>query len=424
MKNKIAIIGLGYVGLPLFIEFSKKNYVIGFDINKSRIDELNKKYDKNHLIAKKDFIFRNSSFLTNNKKDLKNSNIFIVTVPTPVTKNKKPDLSYLNNASKIIAPFLKRNDLVIYESTVYPGVTEDFCIPVLHKYSKLRTNKDFFVGHSPERVSPGDKKKLKDISRVVSCNSAKGLNRIHNLYKLITNAKIYKAKSIKIAEASKILENVQRDINISFMNEMSLIFSKLNINTNEVIQAAKTKWNFLNFHPGLVGGHCISVDPYYLTYIAKKNNYQPKVLLSGRKINEKMGITICKILEKKLKKLKREKKVNVGIYGVTFKENINDLRDSKIIEMVKYLRKNQSINLYVNDPNVSQKEFSKIINFKINNKIPRLDALVLAVKHKEFKKINYDFLKKKMIDDKSIIIDVKSFLSDEKIKKKFNYWSL
>lgn len=359
LNNKIAIVGLGYVGLPLALAFGEKFGTIGFDINKDRIKELQNKNDSNLLSKKKSFYKSKKLEFSSNKKDLSNANIFIITVPTPVKKNKKPDLSYLQSASKIVAKNLKKNDLVIYESTVYPGLTEEECIPILEKYSDLEFNKDFFVGYSPERISPGDNKDLKNISKVVSGSNSKVTNIVCNLYKKIIKAKVYKATSIKVAEASKVIENAQRDINISFMNEISLICSRLQINTSEVLEAANTKWNFLNFKPGLVGGHCISVDPYYLTYKAKKLKYSPKVILSGRNINDKMGYYVAGILLKKLKKNNLKfSECSVGILGVTFKENCNDLRGSKVLDIIRALRK-AKVKLQVYDPIVSIKHFNK-----------------------------------------------------------------
>jgi UDP-N-acetyl-D-galactosamine dehydrogenase len=426
LNNKIAIIGLGYVGLPLALAFGKKFRTIGFDINKDRINELINKKDSN-LLSKKELFNKSKKLVfSSNSEHLKNSNIFIITVPTPVTKNKKPDLSYLYSASKIVAENLKKNDLIIYESTVYPGLTEEECVPVLEKYSNLKFNKEFFVGYSPERVSPGDTKELKNISKVISGSNLKTTNIMYNLYKEIIKAKVYKATSIKVAEASKVIENAQRDINISFMNEISLICSRLGIDTAEVLKAANTKWNFLNFKPGLVGGHCISVDPYYLTYKARKLGYSPKVILSGRKINEKMGHYVANILLKKLKKnnLKLSNCI-VGILGVTFKENCNDLRESKVLDIIKVLQK-AKIKLQVYDPIVSKKEFNKYYPTlkikKISNK--KLDALIIAVSHKEFLKLNYYQLKKMMKKKNSIIMDVKSIFNNKQIRNNFDYWSL
>jgi UDP-N-acetyl-D-galactosamine dehydrogenase len=424
-SNKIAIIGLGYVGLPLALAFGEKFDTLGFDINQDRIKELQKKIDSNLLSNKKSFYKSKKIKFSSNKQDLRNANIFIITVPTPIKKNKTPDLSYLHSASKIVANNLKENDLVIYESTVYPGLTEEECVPVLEKYSKLEFNKDFFVGYSPERISPGDSKELRNISKVVSGNNLKTTNIVYNLYKNIIKAKVYKATSIKVAEASKVIENAQRDINISFMNEISLICSRLGINTSEVLKAANTKWNFLNFKPGLVGGHCISVDPYYLTYKAKKLKYSPKVILSGRYINDRMGYYVANILLKKLKKNNfKLSECVIGILGVTYKENCNDLRESKVLDIIKVLQK-AKVKLQVYDPIVSKKNFNKYYPNLIIKKIDKkLDALVIAVSHKEFSRLNYSKIKNMLKNENSIIMDIKSIFNDKRIKSKFDYWSL
>jgi UDP-N-acetyl-D-galactosamine dehydrogenase len=425
LHNKIAIIGLGYVGLPLALAFGEKFRTIGFDINKKRIKELQNNNDSNLLSKKQSFYKSKKLRFSLNKKDLKNINIFIITVPTPVKNNKEPDLSHLYSASKIVANCLKKNDLVIYESTVYPGLTEEKCVPFLEKYSGLRFNVDFFVGYSPERISPGDGKEIKNINKVVSGSNFKTTKFVYDLYKKIIKAKIYKAISIKVAEASKVIENAQRDINISFMNEISLICSRMGINTSDVLKAANTKWNFLNFKPGLVGGHCISVDPYYLTYKAKKLNYSPKVILSGRNINDQMGYYVARVLLKKLKKnnLKLSKCL-VGILGVTFKENCNDLRGSKVLDIIKMLQKSK-IKLNIYDPVVSKKDFNKHYpNLKIKKINKKLDALIVAVSHKEFLKLNYTKIKNMLKNENSIIMDVKSIFNDKRIKNKFDYWSL
>jgi UDP-N-acetyl-D-galactosamine dehydrogenase len=425
LNNKIAILGLGYVGLPLALAFGKKFNTIGFDINKNRVKELNNKIDSNLLSKKKTFNKAKKLFFSSNQKDLKNFNIFIITVPTPVKKNKTPDLSYLYSASRIVARSLKKNNLVIYESTVYPGLTEEECVPILEKYSNLKFNKDFFIGYSPERISPGDNKDLANINKVVSGSNAKITRFVYDLYKKIIKAKVYAATSIKVAEASKVIENAQRDINISFMNEISLICSRLGINTSEVLKAANTKWNFLNFKPGLVGGHCISVDPYYLTYKAKKLKYSPKVILSGRSINDRMGYYIANILLKKIKKnnLKFSKCI-VGILGVTFKENCNDLRGSKVLDIIKVLQK-AKVKLQVYDPIVSIKNFNKYYpGLKIKKIHKKLDALIIAVSHKEFLRLRYSKIKNMLKNENSIIMDVKSIFNDKRIKNKFDYWSL
>jgi UDP-N-acetyl-D-galactosamine dehydrogenase len=423
--NKIAVIGLGYVGLPLALRFGEKFNTLGFDINNKRIKELKNKKDSNLLSKKEHFYKAKKLFFSSNQKDLKDFNIFIITVPTPIKKNKEPDLSYLFSASRIVSNNLKKNDLVIYESTVYPGLTEEECVPVLEKYSNLKFNIDFFVGYSPERISPGDSKELKNINKVVSGSNPKITQFLYDLYKKIIKAKIYKATSIKVAEASKVIENSQRDINISFMNEVSLICAKLNIKTSDVLDAAKTKWNFLNFKPGLVGGHCISVDPYYLTYKARKLKYSPEVILSGRNINDKMGHYIANTLLKKLKKKKLNiSKSVVGILGVTFKENCNDLRGSKVLDIIEVLKK-AKVKLQVYDPLISENQFKKYYpDIKIKKINSKLDALIVAVRHKEFLKLNYHKLAKMLKDEKSIIMDVKSIFNKKNIKNSFDYWSL
>ena len=424
-KINIAILGLGYVGLPLALEFGKKFNTIGFDINKTRVSELKLKTDKNLLSKREDFIKSKKLSFSSNFKNLNNSNIFIITVPTPVSKNNKPDLKYLRSASKIVGCLLKTHNFVIYESTVYPGLTEEECVPILEKVSKLKINKDFFVGYSPERISPGDNKRLKDISKIVSGSNEYAATFVYNLYKKIIKAEIFKAKSIKIAEAAKVIENAQRDINISFMNEISLIFSKLKINTQDVLEAASTKWNFLQFKPGLVGGHCISVDPYYLTYKAKKVGYSPQVILSGRKINENMGHYISNLLLKKLKKnYFNLSKIKIGIMGVTFKENCNDLRGSKVIDIIKDLKKSGA-EVLIYDPIVKNTEFNKYLpDIKIKKITTKVDALIIAVAHKEFLKLNISDLKNILRNKNSILMDVKSIFRDDKIKNSFDYWSL
>ena len=421
-SDKIAILGLGYVGLPLSQEFAKKFNVVGFDINKKRINSLNRSLNiKKTKINKKVGIK-----FTYEKEDLKNSDIFIITVSTPVNKKKIPDLRNLKNVSILIGKNLKKNNLVVYESTVYPGLTEEICIPILEKYSKLKFNKDFFVGYSPERISPGDKNDLKKINKVVSGSTPEISKYIYQLYKKIIKANLHIASSIKVAEASKIIENVQRDINISFMNEISIILSKLNINTQEVLEAAKTKWNFLNFSPGLVGGHCISVDPYYLAYKAKKHNYIPKVVLSGRTINQNMGKYVGKIAIKKITQIfKVKKKIKIGVFGLTFKENIDDIRDSKVFDIINILSKQKAFKIYAFDPFLKKSDLKFKKNIKFNSKINKFDVLILTVPHKKFSRFNFKKVNNILINKKkNLIMDIKGTITDKKIKNTFNYWSL
>ena len=388
--NKICIIGLGYVGLPLLIEFSKYHKVIGFDTDIQRVMELRNFFDRNNEFKKSELKKIKNIEFTSDTKILDNCNIYIVTVPTPVKKNKSPDLNPLIQSSKLIGKFLKKKDIVIYESTVFPGCTEEVCVPILEKYSKLTYNKDFFCGYSPERINFGDKKyKLTNIKKVTSGSNAKISNIIDKLYSKIIKVGTYKAESIIIAEAAKVIENTQRDLNIAFINELSIIFDKLKINTSKVLKAAGSKWNFLNFKPGLVGGHCIGVDPYYLTYKSKKVGYNPKLILSGRSINDEMP----KFIFNKIKKLLK-KKNKVLFLGASFKENIPDFRNSKSLSLFKLIKKNYQSDLV--DPLIDTELFFKSEKLKISKKISnkKYDVVIVAVKHDKIK----DFGLKKIMD--------------------------
>jgi len=388
--NKICIIGLGYVGLPLLIEFSKYHKVIGFDTDIQRVMELRNFFDRNNEFKKSELKKIKNIEFTSDTKILDNCNIYIVTVPTPVKKNKSPDLNPLIQSSKLIGKFLKKKDIVIYESTVFPGCTEEVCVPILEKYSKLTYNKDFFCGYSPERINFGDKKyKLTNIKKVTSGSNAKISNIIDKLYSKIIKVGTYKAESIIIAEAAKVIENTQRDLNIAFINELSIIFDKLKINTSKVLKAAGSKWNFLNFKPGLVGGHCIGVDPYYLTYKSKKVGYNPKLILSGRSINDEMP----KFIFNKIKKLLK-KKNKVLFLGASFKENIPDFRNSKSLSLFKLIKKNYQSDLV--DPLIDAELFFKLEKLKISKKISnkKYDVVIVAVKHDKIK----DFGLKKIMD--------------------------
>ena len=391
-KDKIAIIGLGYVGLPLAVEFGKKYKCIGFDINKKRIEELNKFIDKTNELTSEEIKKSKLLNFTHSIKDLKHCNIYIITVPTPIDEYNNPDINFLIKASKNVGKFLNKNDIVIYESTVYPGCTEEECIPVLEKESNLIFNKDFFCGYSPERINPGDKvNTLTKIVKVTSGSNEKTAKKIDDLYNSIISAGTHLASSIKVAEASKIIENCQRDINIAFANELSILFNLLEIDTNEALDAANTKWNFMDFRPGLVGGHCISIDPYYLTYKSKQLGYDSKIILAGRKLNNSMPKFICNRIINSLKS-KSLSDVNILILGITFKENCSDIRNSKILEIYKIL-KNEKYNIDVHDPNVdySEKELSNIPLIENNDiKLNFYDAIIIAVAHNEFKKIRLD----------------------------------
>ena len=389
--KKIAVVGLGYVGLPVAIEFGKKREVIGFDINKDRINLLKKAEDPTLAVDKKDFkeaIYLN---FTNNADDIKDCNIFIITVPTPVDENKKPNLYSLEKSSETVGSLLKKGDIVIYESTVFPGATEEICVPILEKNSKLKFNKDFYCGYSPERINPGDKTHtLSKIKKITAGSTSEIATEVDELYKEIIVAGTHKTKSIKEAEAAKIIENTQRDINIALINELSLIFNKLGIDTESVLEAAATKWNFLPFRPGLVGGHCIGVDPYYLTFKANEIGYNPEMILAGRKLNDGMGLHVVNEVSKLMTKKKIQiMKSNILIMGFTFKENCPDHRNTRVIDLIKIF-KSFGCNVDVYDPWIDKE---KVINeYKIepidkpiNDKY---DVIVIAVAHDEFKSMN------------------------------------
>ena len=392
-KNKnirLAIIGLGYVGLPLALEFAKKRNVIAYDYNQERINKLKASIDVNLETTKKQFKDSNLIKFTNSIEDLKTANFYIIAVPTPINKFKKPDLSALLKSSKMIGKILKKKDVIVYESTVYPGCLEEDCVPILEKYSKLKFNKDFFCGYSPERINPGDKKHtITKIKKITAGSTTKVANLVDSLYKEIITAGTHKASSIKIAEAAKVIENTQRDLNIALINELSMIFRKMNIDTEAVLKAAETKWNFIPFRPGLVGGHCIGVDPYYLTYKAKKVGYHPKVILSGRDINDKMSFYVTNEFIKQMKKKKINlPKSRILIMGLTFKENCTDIRNSGVKIIYQELKKYKcKIDLY--DPWVISKEVKKefgtspILKFSKN----LYDGVIICVAHKVFKEM-------------------------------------
>ena len=388
--KKIALIGLGYVGLPLAIEFGKKFKVIGFDISKDRINLLKKNEDPNLEISKKEFLDSTHLSFSNTVDDIKDCNIFIITVPTPIYNNKMPDLTALKKSSQTVGSVLKKNDIVIYESTVFPGATEEFCVPILEKQSKLKFNTDFYCGYSPERINPGDKKhRLIDIKKVTAGSTPQIATEVDKLYKIIISAGTYKAESIKVAEAAKVIENTQRDLNIALINELALIFKKMNIDTEQVLNAACTKWNFLPFRPGLVGGHCIGVDPYYLTYKANKIGYYPEIILAGRKINDNMAAYVAKeVLKLMNSKDIQIAKANILIMGLTFKENCPDYRNSRVVDLIREF-KNFNCNVDVYDPLVDKKKFAyeykiEVIEKPIKNKY---DATIIAVAHDEFKSL-------------------------------------
>ncbi|ENY9403089.1 Vi polysaccharide biosynthesis UDP-N-acetylglucosamine C-6 dehydrogenase TviB [Salmonella enterica] len=415
----IGIVGLGYVGLPLAVEFGKKFETIGFDIKSTRVEELKNNIDTTLECSSDELQSAKLLQFTNNIEDIKKCNVYIVTVPTPIDKFKRPDLSPLVKASKLIGSILNKGDVVIYESTVYPGATEEDCVPVLEQQSGMVFNKDFFVGYSPERINPGDKEhRVTSIRKVTSGSTTEIADFVDSIYASIIKAGTYKASSIKVAEAAKVIENTQRDLNIALINELAIIFNKLNIDTEEVLKAAGTKWNFLPFRPGLVGGHCIGVDPYYLTHKAQSIGYNPEVILSGRRINDAMGEYVASQLVKKMIKTKIQiDYADVLVMGFAFKENCPDLRNTKVIDIISSL-KDYNINADVYDPWISPDEAVREYGVNIHNNIPekKYDAILFAVAHDEFKKMtmgeilsltksNYFIYDLKYIIDSDLVIE-------------------
>jgi UDP-N-acetyl-D-glucosamine/UDP-N-acetyl-D-galactosamine dehydrogenase len=415
---KIAIIGLGYVGLPLAVEFGKKYSVLGFDINQARIDELSKGYDRTQEMTSEDLKATNNLSFSTNKDDLGKCNIFIVTVPTPIDNYKKPDLTPLLSASKTVGKALKKNDaerrpIVIYESTVYPGCTEEDCVPVLERESGLKFNKDFFCGYSPERINPGDKiNTLTKIKKVTSGSTPEIADFVDDLYASIIEAGTYKATSLKVAEASKAIENAQRDVNISFVNELALIFDKMGIDTSEVLEAAGTKWNFLKFKPGLVGGHCIGVDPYYLLHKSESLGYYPQVILSGRRVNDNMGIFVAnKLIKLLIKKGHKIEGSKVLILGITFKENCPDIRNSRVIDVYNEL-KEFGVDIDVYDPWANKQEVHEEYGVNLIDQLDsKYDGILLAVSHDEYKAINIENFK----NNNAVIFDIKGVLDKDSV---------
>ena len=421
-KDKIAIIGLRYVGLPLARLFATKYSVVGFDINSDRILQLKSGFDSTLEVDNEtlksvlvDVKFNtNGLFCTNELDDIKDCNYYIVTVPTPVDNNNRPDLSPLISASKTVGSILKNGDIVIYESTVYPGATEEKCVPILENVSRLKYNDDFFVGYSPERINPGDKKHTVDkILKVTSGSTQQIGEKVNDLYNSVIKAGTFLASSIKVAEASKVIENSQRDINIAFVNELAKIFNLLDINTHEVLEAAGTKWNFLPFKPGLVGGHCIGVDPYYLAQKAQENGYHPEIILAGRRINDGMGEYVAsQIIKCMIKKNIQVNRSEVLILGITFKENCPDIRNSKVVDLINSL-KDFGVNTIIYDPWADKDEVFEEFGLRLINSIKnqKFDGIVLTVSHNKFKSLNLSLLKK----ENAIIYDVKSFVKNEHI---------
>ena len=418
---KIGIIGLGYVGLPLTVAFSKKFDVRGFDINKKRIRNIKRNKDI-FEVEKKDIKIMKSLKVSHDISFLKECNIFILTVPTPLLKNNNPDLNMLINATKKISKIIKPKDLIIFESTVFPGTTEEVCIPIIEKYSKLKlynknlkTHKVFYCGYSPERINPTDKTHtIYNTNKIVSGHDIRVTKFIKNLYQKIIKAKVFAAKSIKVAEASKMIENIQRDLNIALINELSIIFNKQGIKTLDVLKAASTKWNFSEFYPGLVGGHCIGVDPYYMAYKAKKLNVKSDLILGGRKINDKMPFYVAKKFFNSFKKFKNRKINKILIMGVTFKENCPDVRNSKVMDIYKYLN-NKKFTIDLFDPVANSKEFFSIYKKRLLKKIKpnKYDGIIIAVRHNVFKNLGLKKIKS-YAKTRSIIFDLKTIFPKDK----------
>ena len=426
-KMNIAVIGLGYVGLPLAVEFGKKFNVVGFDLDETRVKELHNRFDRTNELTDSGLLVLEKIKITTNIEDISNSDIYIITVPTPVDKNNKPNLKPMISASEMVASLLKRNNLVIYESTVFPGCTEEICVPILEKGSSLKYNTEFFCGYSPERINPGDQvHTFTNITKIVSGSNKETLDIVDMLYRSVVTAGTYKASSIKVAEAAKVIENTQRDVNIAFINELAIVFDRLNINTNEVLEAASTKWNFLPFKPGLVGGHCIGVDPYYLTHKAIEVGYHPEIILAGRKINDSMGTfiankTVSEIVRKDINPINAK----ITIMGLAFKENCPDFRNTKVLTIIEKLN-DYNCQISIADSWVLEEDVRN--NLGINlisiDDIFEQDAIIIAVGHREyckFKIVDWE----KMLKPNGVIIDVKSLYNSKLFHgTSLSYWSL
>jgi len=421
-EAKLAVIGLGYVGLPIALEFAKKIKVVGFDINQARVDMMRNQKDPSNELAASDFEGCDIHFSAD-INDLKDVQFYIIAVPTPIDDANLPDLRPLLGASRTVAQVLKKGDYVVFESTVYPGCTEEDCIPVLEELSGLKFKEDFKVGYSPERINPGDKEHtLQNVVKVVSGCCAESLDEIAKTYELVVGAGVHRAASIKVAEAAKIIENTQRDVNIALINELSIIFNRLGINTYDVLEAAGTKWNFLRFSPGLVGGHCIGVDPYYLTHKAQQAGYHAKIINSGRYVNDSMGFYIGKqTVKKMIAQGKHIQEAKVLVMGATFKEDVSDIRNSKVIDVVNELKSFQ-VKVDLVDPYASSEEMEHEYGVNLVEIGKNYDAIIVAVNHKSYKNLDETYFKSLMKDNKGVFVDIKGIY-----KGKINdleYWSL
>ncbi|GAB4536386.1 MAG: nucleotide sugar dehydrogenase [Thermodesulfovibrionia bacterium] len=426
-RRSIAVVGLGYVGVSLLVEFGRRFKVIGFDTNGQRIDELSRGFDRTGEASKRDLSSKNI-YLTNNPDGLRDASLIIIAVPTPIDEHKIPDLSLIRKASEIVGENLKKGAIVVYESTVYPGVTEDVCVPILEKASGMRCGEDFKVGYSPERVNPGDKAHgITNIVKVVSAQDKETLDLLCNIYGSVVKAGIYRAPDIKTAEAAKVIENIQRDLNIALINELSIIFNRMGLDTQEVLKAAQTKWNFLPFKPGLVGGHCIGVDPYYLTFKAQELGYHPEVILAGRRINDNMGIYVAENTVKQLIHSGRSvRDSKVLIMGITFKEDINDIRNTRVIDIYNELR-GLGVKPFIHDPYADKGDVYKEYKIQLLNglgdKRP-YDGIIIAVSHRPYQRLSLNYLKG-LCNGSPVLIDVKAiFKRGDAVKAGFSYWRL
>ncbi len=421
-EASIGVIGLGYVGLPLALEFARKFKVIGFDISESRVQMMRNQVDPSSEVEAEAFEGRHIDF-TSDPEVLKEAHFFIVAVPTPVDEHRTPNLNPVLSASRTVGKVLKKGDYVVFESTVYPGCTEEDCLPILEEESGLKLGEDFKLGYSPERINPGDRERtVTKILKIVSGSDAEALNEIARVYDAIIEPGTYKAETIKVAEAAKVIENTQRDLNISFVNELAIIFDRMGINTRQVLAAAGTKWNFLKYQPGLVGGHCIGVDPYYLVHKAKELGYDPQVILSGRRVNDGIPEFIAKkLVQLLLKNGKNPQSCKVAVLGVTFKENVADIRNSKVADLIKELMQ-YAIHVHIHDPHASPNEVSKEYKYSLTAKLDDdYDAVVVAVNHRVYERYDADFYKS-IMKEKPILFDIKGMyhFNDTEI----TYWSL
>ncbi len=424
-KKKIAVVGLGYVGLPIALEFAKYFSVIGFDINEARIALMRKGIDPSKELESKDFQGRDIEF-TADLETLRHAHFFVVAVPTDINEHKIPNLTPLLSASKSVGKVIKKGDYVVFESTVYPGCTEEDCLPIIEEESGLVRNTDFKFGYSPERINPGDKERtLTTILKIVAGGDSESAEEINKIYSHIITAGTHLASSVKVAEAAKVIENTQRDLNISLMNELAIIFDKMGIDTQEVLKAAGTKWNFLKFYPGLVGGHCIGVDPYYLMHKSKQLGYDPQVIAAGRRINDFMpAFIVKKMVQMLIQKGKNPSECKVLVKGITFKENVSDIRNSKVATLVKELM-DYSINVHIVDSHASPNEVAHEYKLSLIDDISNdYDAVVVAVSHNDYKKYNAEYFSSIMVDE-GILIDLKSIYSLKQLEgKNFDYWKL